>query len=454
MGAGTQAGPHVESSSTTVEDLHDSAAAGTPGLAAPGTDQHGFVAHGHGARAGVEGATDGVPTQSRAERRASFDVADFEVPTGREEEWRFTPLDRLRDLHGGAAPSGPAPDVEVEVPAGFAAETVERGDERLGRTGTPEDRIAAQTWVSAEAATVVTLEKSVVAEQPAVVRVTGRGGTHYLQIVLRAATQSAGVVVLDHRGSGALGANVEIDVEDAAQLTVVSVQDWADDAVHATAHTARLGRDAKLKHVVVTLGGDLVRLASSTRFTAPGSHVEALGLYFADAGQHQEHRLFIDHAVPNCVSRVTYKGALQGDGAHTVWVGDVLIRAQAEGTDTYELNRNLVLTEGARADSVPNLEIETGEIVGAGHASATGRFDDEQLFYLQARGIPELEARRLVVRGFFAELVQRIGVPAVEERLMASIEAELAASVGEGLDEVTSGFDLGVDLEAEDEVTA
>ena len=136
-----------------------------------------------------------------------------------------------------------------------------------------------------------------------------------------------------------------------------------------------------------------------------------LGLYFADAGQHQEQRLFVDHAVPNCISRVTYKGALQGEGAHTVWVGDVLIRAAAEGTDTYELNRNLVLSDGARADSVPNLEIETGLIEGAGHASATGRFDDEQLFYLRARGIPESDARRLVVRGFFAELIHEIGVP-------------------------------------------
>jgi Fe-S cluster assembly protein SufD len=154
-----------------------------------------------------------------------------------------------------------------------------------------------------------------------------------------------------------------------------------------------------------------------------------LGLYFADAGQHQEQRLFVDHAVPNCISRVTYKGALQGEGAHTVWVGDVLIRAEAEGTDTYELNRNLVLSDGARADSVPNLEIETGLIEGAGHASATGRFDDEQLFYLRARGIPEPDARRLVVRGFFAELIHEIGVPSVEERLIASIEAELEKSM-------------------------
>ena len=102
-----------------------------------------------------------------------------------------------------------------------------------------------------------------------------------------------------------------------------------------------------------------------------------------------------------------------------------MIRAAATGTDTYELNRNLLLTPEARADSVPNLEIETGEIVGAGHASATGRFDDEQLFYLQARGIPADEARRMVVRGFFAEVLQRIGVPALEDRLLAAIEAEL-----------------------------
>ena len=110
-----------------------------------------------------------------------------------------------------------------------------------------------------------------------------------------------------------------------------------------------------------------------------------------------------------------YRGALQGKGAHTVWVGDVLIRKVAEGITTYESNRNLVLTDGCRADSVPNLEIETGEIVGAGHASTTGRFDDEQLFYLRSRGITEAEARRLVVHGFFADIIRRIGVPAIED---------------------------------------
>ncbi len=130
--------------------------------------------------------------------------------------------------------------------------------------------------------------------------------------------------------------------------------------------------------------------------------------------------------MPHCKSRALYKGALQGRSAHTVWIGDVLIRNAAVGTDTYEMNRNLVLTEGARADSVPNLEIETGEIVGAGHASATGRFDDDQLFYLLSRGIPSEIARRLVVRGFFGEVLHKIGIPLVVDRAGATIERELA----------------------------
>ena len=249
----------------------------------------------------------------------------------------------------------------------------------------------------------------------------------YGHLQVRAEAFAEAVIVLDHVGSGTYADNVEFVVGDGAKVTVVSVQDWADDAVHVSEQHLKLGRDATLKHTVITLGGDLVRISPTATFTDKGGDVEMLGVYFADAGQHQEHRLFVDHAVPNCKSRVGYKGALQGEGAHTVWIGDVLIRAAAESTDTYEFNRNLVLTPGARADSVPNLEIETGEIEGAGHASATGRFDDEQLFYLQSRGIAEEAARRLVVRGFFHEILVKIDVPEVRERLEAAIEAELEA---------------------------
>jgi Fe-S cluster assembly protein SufD len=296
----------------------------------------------------------------------------------------------------------------------------------------------------------VTIPTEAVASTVTSVRVEGvegqlePTGSHLL---VHAKPLSQATVVIDHVGSALLTETVEVVAEDGAHLTVVSVQDWSEGAVHNAAHRVRLGRDATVKHIVVTLGGDVVRLTPDAEFVGEGGSVEMLGVYFADAGQHQEQRLFVDHAVPNCKSRVTYKGALQGEGAHTVWVGDVLIRKEAEGTDTYELNRNLVLTDGARADSVPNLEIETGLIEGAGHASATGRFDDEQLFYLRSRGIPETDARRLVVRGFFAELIHQIGVPEVEERLITAIEAELAQSMTEfqGAAAV-SGGDLASDI--------
>ncbi|WP_181794311.1 Fe-S cluster assembly protein SufD [Streptomyces sp. WELS2] len=367
---------------------------------------------------------------SRMSAPPSFDVADFPVPHGREEEWRFTPLERLRGLHDGTATAtGEGVTVEVQAPEGVTVETVGRDDARLGKAGTPVDRVAAQAYSSFEKASVVTVPKETVLTEPIRITVRGEGGTRFGHQVIELGAFAEAVVVIDHTGDAVLAANVDYLLGDGAKLTVVSVQDWDDKAVHVAQHNALVGRDASLKSVVVTFGGDVVRLHPRVSYAGPGGEAELLGLYFTDAGQHQEHRLLVDHNVPHCKSNVVYKGALQGDEAHAVWIGDVLIEAAAEGTDTYEMNRNLVLTDGARVDSVPNLEIETGEIVGAGHASATGRFDDEQLFYLMARGIPEHEARRLVVRGFFAELVQQIGVADIEERLIARIETELEASV-------------------------
>ncbi|MFJ8646815.1 Fe-S cluster assembly protein SufD [Streptomyces sp. NPDC093546] len=360
----------------------------------------------------------------------SFDVADFPVPHGREEEWRFTPLERLRGLHDGTAvATGDGVRVEVEAPEGVTVETVGRDDARLGKAGTPVDRVAAQAYSAFEKASVVTVPKETVLTEPVRISVHGQGGTAFGHQVIEVGAFAEAVVVIDHTGDAVLAANVDYLLGDGAKLTVVSIQDWDEKAVHVGQHNALVGRDASFKSVVVTFGGDLVRLHPRVKYAATGGEAELFGLYFTEAGQHQEHRLLVDHNTPHCKSNVAYKGALQGENAHAVWIGDVLIQAAAEGTDTYEMNRNLVLTDGARVDSVPNLEIETGEIAGAGHASATGRFDDEQLFYLMARGIPEIEARRLVVRGFFAELVQQIGLPDVEERLIAKIEAELEASL-------------------------
>ncbi|OBA58961.1 Fe-S cluster assembly protein SufD [Mycobacterium sp. 1100029.7] len=375
---------------------------------------------------------------NKGELFASFDVDAFEVPHGRDEIWRFTPLRRLRGLHDGSARSNGTAGISVSEQPGVTVETVRRGDERLGQGGVPTDRVAAQAFSSFNSATVVTVARDTEVAKPIEIAIDGPGvgAVAYGHLQIRVEELSRAIFVIDLRGSGTYADNVEIIVGDSAGVGVIWIADWADDTVHVSAHHARLGKDSVLGHVNVTLGGDVVRTSTTVRFTAPGGDAQLLGTYFADDGQHFESRLLVDHAQPNCRSDVLYKGALQADpdssrpDAHTVWVGDVLIRAEATGTDTFETNRNLLLTDGARADSVPNLEIETGEIVGAGHASATGRFDDEQVFYLQARGIPEDQARRLIVRGFFGEIIQKIAVAAVRDRLTEAIEHELELTEG------------------------
>jgi Fe-S cluster assembly protein SufD len=381
-----------------------------------------------------------APPKTKSQALRSFDVVDFPALNGREEEWRFTPLKQLRGL--ATLDGGDKSELARtygQLPAGVAVDTVERSDKRVGSALTPFDRISALAFGQADTAFVVSVAREAVVAEPVVVRVVGTGAAQpaYGHTVIEVGELAEATVVLEHTGSATVADNVEVLVGDGAKLRLVTVADWAADAVQAQHVRFRVGRDAKVTHVQVALGGELVRQYTSVDYTGRGGEAELYGLYFATAlpadpasglGRHQhlEHRLLVDHSVPDCRSYVSYRGALQGTGAHTIWVGDVLIRAEATGTDTYEVNRNLVLSDGARADSIPNLEIETGEVIGAGHASATGRFDDEQLFYLMSRGIPEVEARRLVVRGFFAELLAKIPVEELRSRLGDAIEARLA----------------------------
>jgi Fe-S cluster assembly protein SufD len=370
------------------------------------------------------------PADVRPERLRSADPDAFPRPTGREEEWRFTPLDRVRVLLDGA-PSDARLELSAQVPDGVEVVEVGADDAVRADLPLPVDRLAALVLQRSGGSLLVRVPKGLELAEPVVLRLAGTGADEVVwgSIVLDVAEQARATVVLEHTGSARHAGLVSALVGDGAALDLVQVHGWADDAVHGGHVASRLGRDARLRSTSVTYGGSLVRVNETVDYTAPGGDADLRGVALATDGQHLEHRLLVDHAVPSCRSRVTYKNALQGDEAHTVWVGDVVIRATATGTDTYELNRNLLLTPEARADSVPNLEIETGEIAGAGHASATGRFDDAQLFYLQSRGIPADVARRMVVRGFFAEVVERIGVPELQERLMAEVEAELARTL-------------------------
>ena len=413
------------------------AAAESAGVAVPTGGHRGTPM---GSKSHTDGAWSERPVQTRSERYTSANVGDFDEPTGHEVDWKLTPIKLVADLISGEL-DGSALHSEVTAAKpvdGFALHWVDRTDARVSSAGLPEDKASANAWSRFDKALAI----DITGEEPAEAFVVGRTGlgtgARAAHTVITAAPNSRGIVVLENSGDARLSENVEIVVEEGAHVTVVSVQEWNDTAAHLASHFAQVGRDASLRHIVVSLGGSVVRVNPSIHLAEQGAATEAYGLYFADAGQHLEQRVYIDHIAENSRSRVKYKGALQGEGAHSVWVGDVLIRQSADGTDSYEENRNLVLSEGTRADSIPNLEIETGNIIGAGHASSTGRFDDEQLFYLQSRGISEDEARRLVVRGFLAEIIQQIGADAIEERLSRAVEAELTAATAGAPDAATA----------------
>jgi Fe-S cluster assembly protein SufD len=345
------------------------------------------------------------------------------TPTGREEAWRFTPLKRLAGLHDGSAK--PSERNSLSLKNEQSGVTFTRG--AISATTASEDAIVNRIRNYTSEGATLSIEKNVVIAEPIFLgRTAGALDSAELsRVQIRLGEHAKATVILENTGDTHLAEDLEIVLAPGSDLTFISLQEWGTNAVYAATHNAIIDRDASLKAIHVTVGGDVVRLLPKVEFVGPGASADLQGVYFATAGQFFEHRMHVDHAVPHAKSNVNYKGALAGANAHTVWIGDVYIRAAAEGTDTYELNRNLLLTDGARADSVPNLEIETGEIVGAGHASTTGRFDDEQLFYLMSRGIEEADARRLVVRGFFNEVISLIGNEEIQERLMTRIDSEL-----------------------------
>jgi Fe-S cluster assembly protein SufD len=245
-------------------------------------------------------------------------------------------------------------------------------------------------------------------------------------VEIAAGAFSKATIVLRHDMTADASGIIVTTVGDQADLTVLNMYDGPRTSRHVWQWATTVGRDARFLGLSITLGGAFVRLVPSVRYAGPGGSAQMLGAFLATDEQFQEFRLFVDHNEPHCTSNVVFKGALSGKNTHTVWIGDVLVRREAVGIQTYEMNRNLLLDDGPRADSVPNLELETGDVVGAGHASATGRFDDEQLFYLQSRGIPETLARQLVVRGFFVDVLDKVA----DEQLRADVLRRIEERIG------------------------
>lgn len=365
-----------------------------------------------------------TPPMDLAPRVRSMAPADFVLPSGREEEWRFVPRDAFARF------------MQAESDAGYVtagAPAVVAPISEVASTWLPIDRPSAVARAAVTHGVVLDIASGHEAPEPIHLTLTATDAFSYEHVEIRFGSFSKATVIIEQPVDASVSGAVVVTVGDGAQATVVNVSD--SDRAHESMLVwhADLGRDAQFHGTQVSLGGSHLRVQPSVAYRATGGNAQLLGVFLADDGQFMEHRLFVEHDTPHCTSNVVYKGALSGDTSHTVWVGDVLVRREAIGIDTYEINRNLLLSDGARADSVPNLELETGDIASAGHASATGRFDDDQLFYLQARGIDEDTARQLVVRGFFADIVSRIPDTAWQENIMSRIGVRL------GVPEAVSG---------------
>lgn len=372
-----------------------------------------------------------VPVQTRRDRPTGTHREDFAPLSSRSLEWRFAPLPKISPIVDGPL-DGNERTVSVTGATSLTVDVawVALDDKRVGSVGLPEDRAAAAGWEATTRVCVV----SVSGEQSDDVELsfdlsssaTKPGAIH---LIVDAAPHTVATLVLRYSGDIRVIENHELLIGAGSNVTIVNLYEETTESVHLATHFARIGRDASLRHSAVVLSGGVVRVNPSAHLAESGADVTLLGLYTPGENEHAEHHVYVNHDAPHTTSNVLYKGALRAASARSVWIGDVLIGQKATGTDSYEQNRNLILREGARADSIPNLEIETGDIVGAGHASATGRFDEEQLFYLSSRGISEADARMLVVRGFLNEVAQQVGSPKVADIVEATLDKQFAEGV-------------------------
>lgn len=393
---------------------------------------------------------------------ATQTLSSLPALTGREEDWRFTPPGDLA-LEGpepeapGAAGPPPAPRrgeraARLELVDGRAAEPL-LGDlpdgvivgelgaaleehealvrERLYSLIGFDDKPGALNAARWDAGTFVYVPRGADVALPVetVLAATGARGRVFGRSLI-VVEEGARATVIDRFVSPDLGGPiqastaVELFVGQGGELEHVSVVGWGAGVRHHALLRASVGRDARARSVVVTLGGDVVRVEPTMVVAGPGADARALGLYFASGSQHFEHRVVARHEAPQAYSNLLYKGAIQ-DTAHTIFFGNLVVPPGAPGTDAYQTNRNLVLNDGARADTIPFLEIETAE-VKCSHAGAVGRVDDEHLFYLRSRGVPEAIAKRLIVMGFLQEVLEQVSLEELRTELEDAVRGKLA----------------------------
>jgi Fe-S cluster assembly protein SufD len=370
------------------------------------------------------------------------------LPTTSEESWRFTDL-RGFDPEAFAASDevagAPAPssliDIDVagvahvseaglsveRAPDGVTFAPLDESHERLYSLVGYDEKFAAHNAAMWKRGLLVHVPRGVVLEQPLFVRVANavEGGSLFWRLLVVAEPESR-FSLIEEYASASLelaaysNAAVELFVEQGAKLEYVSIQNLSRQTWHFASHHARVGRDAELDWVAGGFGSKKGKVRIQNDLAGPGATSRVTGAYFADGEQHLDYDTFQEHIAPNTTSDFAFKGALR-EQARSVWRGMIRVEPDAQKTNAYQENRNLLLSESAHADSIPGLEIMAND-VRCTHGATVGQVDREQLFYLMARGLSRGEAERLIVRGFFSD---RIELEPVREALGEALEARI-----------------------------
>jgi len=397
----------------------------------------------------MEGAaSEALRGLSREELRTRY--AELPLPARSEEAWRFTDLRGFDPDSFGESGDGSVPERMLNIDVDALATVTESSIEienapegitfarledhpRLGELVPPTDKFAAHNAALWEHGLLVVVPRGVVLERPLYVRVANSvdRGSLFWRLLVIAEAESRFTLIEEYASAtpqvaGYSNAVVELFVEQGAKLEYVSLQNLSRETWHFANHHARVGRDAELDWVAGGFGSKSGKVRIQNDLAGQGATSRVTGAYFVDGTQHLDYDTFQEHIAPNTTSDFAFKGALN-DTASSVWRGMIRVEKDAQKTNAYQENRNLMLSKTAHADSIPGLEILAND-VRCTHGATLGQVDREQLFYAMARGLTRADAERLIVRGFFQDVLDRIELEPVREALAAALEARIPQS--------------------------
>jgi Fe-S cluster assembly protein SufD len=386
-----------------------------------------------------------------ANASAAAAYAELPLPTTQDEAWRFTDLKgfdpasfgtgpvaaaltnvpQLLDLDVAALATVTEAGVSIErAPEGVTFEPLSEDHQRLYSLVGWDEKFAAHNAAVWEHGLLVHVPKGLVLRQPLYVRVvnSAEGGSLFWRLLVVAEEGTQFTLIEEYASTrpdlrGYSNAVAELFVEQAAKLEYVSLQNLSRETWHFATHHARVERDAELDWVAGGFGSKKGKIRIQNDLNGPGATSRVTGAYFADGDQHLDYDTFQEHIAPATESDFAFKGALR-ETARAVWRGMIRVEPDAQKTNAYQENRNLLLSPDAHADSIPGLEIMAND-VRCTHGATLGRIDAVQLFYLMSRGLSRAEAERLIVRGFFQDVLDRIDLEPVRDALGAALESRI-----------------------------